>query len=887
MQVVGEVGPKFAADLSRDLNRAVQGIKVDASPIADGIGKGAKDGAAQADRVFDRLADQLSTTFADIGHDADRAFDHVASDAAVAGEKVGHRFQAAGEVSERALQELDRTAGREFQSIANKAGASAAATSTKWVAAWSVIKGAALAATTAMVAGLTAVTVFGLKSAAALEQTQIGLVSLLGSAEAANSFIKELQQFAAATPFEFADVADASRRILAFGASVGIARKQVIPTLTTIGDLVSVLGGTSENIQSVIRALGQMASKGKVSQEEILQLAEALPGFNANAAIASSLGLSVADTLKLITAGGVSAKVGIDALLKGMANFPGAAGAMAKQAQTLNGVFSTFKDTIAIALTDAFTPVIPQIKETLTQITPVIGDAVRIIAPALGGLLTKILPLVAEAIKVLAPLTGILTDLAGTLLTALSPGLAALGGVATRLVDALAPLVVALGDALGAALVELVNSGALDEIIKQLVEMTPALLDLLVALVPLLPPLAQLLALVFKMQTPLIQLLALVTDLIAVKALTPAVKAVADAVNKLFKVLGPGIDFFTNIRNWPRLFKATMAKIGPIFDDVASSVGDFFAKIGHFFAELPGQVGRFLAALPGEIVGAIRAAFVAAAKALLFGIGVLIGEVLAAPHLIGQALDALPGLLADVLSRSWDVITTGFDIAWRAVTSAAQAIPGLIGSFLAGIPLVIGAIFDAAKDVVRRDIDGILSFVFSIPGRISALAGEMAKAGLALIKGFFAGLSSTGGFVGDLASSIASSIKGLLNKVIASINQGIASVDEKLPGISLPRIPQLAAGGLTTGGGLANLHPRELVLPLEDRRAVNLLSRALSTAAQNNQSANALAGDGGAGSIEVRVFIGESELTDIVNVVVRERDRKTKARVKAGAGVRR
>ena len=76
-----------------------------------------------------------------------------------------------------------------------------------------------------------------------------------------------------------------------------------------------------------------------------MQLAEALPGFNANAALASGLGMSVADTLTLITAGGVDATTGINALIQGMAKFPGAAGAMAAQSQTLTGVFSTFKDT--------------------------------------------------------------------------------------------------------------------------------------------------------------------------------------------------------------------------------------------------------------------------------------------------------------------------------------------------------------------------------------------------------------------------------------------------------------------------------------------------------------------------------------------------------------
>lgn len=887
VQVVGEVGPKFAADLSRDLNRAVAGIKVDASPIADGISKGAKDGAAQADRVFDRLAGQLGTTFAEIGHDADRAFDHVASNAAVTGEKVGHRFQAAGEVSERALQELDRTAGREFQSIANKAGAAAAATSTKWVAAWSVIKGAALAATTVTVAGLTAVTAFGLKSAAALEQTTIGLESLLGSADAAKSFIKELQQFAAATPFEFADVADASRRILAFGASVGIARAQVIPTLTTIGDLVSVLGGTSENINSVIRALGQMASKGKVSQEEILQLAEALPGFNANAAIASSLGLSVADTLKLITAGGVSAKVGIDALLKGMANFGGASGAMAKQAQTLNGVFSTFKDTISIALTDAFTPVIPQIKETLTKVTPIIGDAVRVLAPALGQFLAGVLPLIAEAIKALSPILGIFIKLATTLLAPISLAMQQLAPIVDRLLTGLQPLAVAIGDVLARAVTELVESGALDEIVNMLLDLTPAVIDLLVALTPLLPVLAEIITMWLRMQRPLIQLIALLTSLASNKAVGPALRAVADAVGSLFRRVDEASTVITDVRKWPGIFKAFGDKLGTIFVDSWKRVSTFFIGVQKWFADLPGMAGAALAGLPAKMVAAINAAFDAALHAVGFGIGLIIGALLALPQLAGQAIARLPETIAAV----WAAIGAATAAAWNAiisaVTTAAARLPETLAATWSIITTGVSNALGGARDFAIGALNSIVAFAFSVPGRIASLAGAMLAAGLAMIKGFFAGLGQAGGFVGDLASRITSAIKGLLNRVIAGINSGIAGIDDALPGISLPRIPQLATGGLTTGSGLASLHPRELVLPLEDRRVVDLLSRALSTAAAQNSQSTALAGDGGASSIEVHVFIGETELTDMVNVVVRERDRKTKARVKAGSGVRR
>ena len=567
-----------------------------------------------------------------------------------------------------------------------------------------------------------------------------------------------------------------------------------------------------------------------------------------------------------------------------MAKFPGAAGAMEKQSQTLIGVFSTFKDTISIALSDAFTPILPALKGALADITPVLGDAIALLAPALGEFLVRTLPLISSMVELLSPLLGIFVDLGGEILVALSGGLSALGGVALRLVEALAPLAIMIGDFLGQAIEELVKSGALDEIIKQFLTLVPVFIDLLIALLPVLPPLASLLTLVLKMQTPLLQLLALVTDLLITEGLAPALEAVAGAVDSLFEKLGPAIDFVTNISNWPELFSAAGEKGSEAFSDLTSSVGDFIDKVGAWFSELPGKIGSFLSSLPGIIVDAIATALVAALDALTFGLGVLLGALIAFPILAVQALFQLPTLLAEF----WANLTSQASDAWDALVAFVPAALAAIGAALLALRDIIGgafaSAFAAAKQVVADGVLFILTFIASIPTRLSNLGPQMLAAGLALVRALFAGLSQAGGFVGDLASQITGAIKSLLNRVISGINSGIASVDDSLPGVSLPRIPQLASGGLTTAGGLASLHPRELVLPLDDQRVVNLLARALNDANDVRSATAPTAGE--APVFDVRVFIGERELTHIVDVQISERDRRTRSRVQAGAGRR-
>lgn len=93
--------------------------------------------------------------------------------------------------------------------------------------------------------------------------------------------------------------------------------------------------------------------------------------------------------------------------------------------------------------------------------------------------------------------------------------------------------------------------------------------------------------------------------------------------------------------------------------------------------------------------------------------------------------------------------------------------------------------------------------------------------------------------------------------------------------VNTPDVPLLAAGGVTTRPMLAGIGERgsEAVLPLTNPRAMAKI-------------ADAIAGAGGPGSApQVRVFIGDRELTDIVRVEMREAGSRQAARVYAGRGV--
>lgn len=195
-------------------------------------------------------------------------------------------------------------------------------------------------------AGLSAATggaaIKGIQLAASMEQSKIAFTTMLGSAEAADKFLRELWDFAARTPFEFEGLQQSSRMLLAFGFQA----KDIIPTMTAVGNAVAGLGGGEFEIQRVVRALGQMRAKGKVSAEEMMQLAET--GIPAWEMLAKAIGTDIPTAMKLAEKGAIPAGTAIKGIVDGMMTaFPDM---MAKQSTTLLGQWSTLKDNIAGAL---------------------------------------------------------------------------------------------------------------------------------------------------------------------------------------------------------------------------------------------------------------------------------------------------------------------------------------------------------------------------------------------------------------------------------------------------------------------------------------------------------------------------------------------------------
>lgn len=179
-------------------------------------------------------------------------------------------------------------------------------------------------------------TLKGVALAGQVEQSEIAFEKMLGSAERADEFLRDLWDFAERTPFDFAGLQESAKLLMA----MSFEAEEVVPIMTAVGDATAAVGGGGETIARIVRALGQMRMKGKVSAEEMLQLAEA--GIDAWGFLAESIGTDVPAAMKLAEQGAIPASRAINGIVEGMGEeFEGL---MDRQSESLLGLWSTLQD---------------------------------------------------------------------------------------------------------------------------------------------------------------------------------------------------------------------------------------------------------------------------------------------------------------------------------------------------------------------------------------------------------------------------------------------------------------------------------------------------------------------------------------------------------------
>jgi tape measure domain-containing protein len=236
----------------------------------------------------------------------------------------------------------------------------------------------ALAGVATAGAGLVAAgAMVGVKTAASLEQAQIGFATLLHSGQKAQVFLKQLTSFAAATPFNLAGLVDSSRTLI----GVGVNAKDTMKILQNFGDASSAVGLDQASFQRIMIATSQAIGAGKFQTADFNQIMNnGLPIWHI---LSEATGKSTTQLRKMASTGKLLASQVLPELQTQMHKDYG--GAMARQSETLNGLWSTFTDTLSLGLAKAITPMIPALKTGLAGASTVAGDALKLLPGILKG----------------------------------------------------------------------------------------------------------------------------------------------------------------------------------------------------------------------------------------------------------------------------------------------------------------------------------------------------------------------------------------------------------------------------------------------------------------------------------------------------------------------
>lgn len=183
-----------------------------------------------------------------------------------------------------------------------------------------------------------------LQLADAYSSAKIGFSTLLGDKQG-QKMMDDLDAFARKTPFKTSNTIAQAQKLVAMGWDA----KSIVKDMYTIGDAAAATGKGDEGLQRIALALSQIKSKGKLSTEELNQLAEA--GISAKRYIAEGLGYGSGDSAlakmsKDLEGGKIMADEAIDAILKGMQEYKGMMDKTASE--TVEGLKSQIEDTFEI-----------------------------------------------------------------------------------------------------------------------------------------------------------------------------------------------------------------------------------------------------------------------------------------------------------------------------------------------------------------------------------------------------------------------------------------------------------------------------------------------------------------------------------------------------------
>jgi tape measure domain-containing protein len=703
-----------------------------------------------------------------------------------------------------------------------------------------------------------------LKPGMQMEGLQIGFTSLFKSASKAKSFLAELANFAAATPFEMPEVAEAAQKLLAMETPA----KDIIPILTDIGDAMAGLGRSAADVSDVVTVFGQMRMEGKVTADNMNQLTDR--GINAWGFLAKAMGKTIPEVRKLSEQGLIPADMAIQAIRKSMHDVFG--GGMAAKSKSLKGIWSTIKDNVNKAWLAFSGSGFNKAKEAITTIGDFVsgqgfqdfsknaGDAMGRAFDSIGKFFSSVDPKALESLKTS------FSELSSTISNVLAP--------------VLGPVSAAISSIFSSKASD--NASVLTESIKGL-------------------------STVISSVNTAIQFMQNIWN-----SVWPFLQQVGAFIGETFNPV------------WQELVNVWQTQLQPAFNELWAALQPampFFQLLGGIIV---GIVITALILLVSVLAGVAKGvAGLLSGLAIVFGgiVQIISGAITVVLGIIGFFVHLFTGQfdkLGSDLGRIWGGIVTMFTGVWNVIRGIFTAAVGLIWGIISGFATTVIRIFTGlyntlvGHSIIPDLVNGIIKWFAMLPARVMSFLTGLVTSAINAIKNlynmsvafvqtmvssiitYFSGLVTQGNAkFNDLKNKIVSILSGIVNSArskasdivngfvgtLASLPSRISNIlndmtnrilgwrPPALPAISLPGFPGHAAGISNNPIGhmaWVGEHGKELMyIP----PGASIFSNRQSSAMMSPQTAATIGNTGPEGRNGTNIFILEIDGRELGRIV--------------------
>lgn len=343
--------------------------------------------------------------------------------------------------------------------------------------------------------------------------------------------------------------------------------------------------------------------------------------------------------------------------------------------------------------------------------------------------------------------------------------------------------------------------------------------------------------------------------------IAPAMPAIQGIMEQIGNIITSILDIITTA--WDNWGEGIMNVVGAVFNGAIGIIGPVLGVI-------QGIISFVLSVIQGDWSGAwlsvqnILRSAVELIQALISGMAGIIGAI----------FGGLWARIVAIWESLWATVTSAVANAWASVVGTISAGVAAAVSWVAGLPgraagalgSLAGQLAGMASGAMSSMGSAISSGVGTAVGYVAALPGRI----LGAISGFAGSVFNAGW---NLIQSLAEGIRSGFQAAIGAVQNGLATVRSYLPFSPAKRGPFSGSGyPLFSGRAIGSSFAQGITDSMGAAVSAARTLAAGTSAALDAGGTFGVAGAGGGGAgrtvLQLRVFLGDRELTDLVRVEV-------------------